>query len=112
MILPFYDCLPESNGRQHELLEVDRVYRLDFDRFTKVDWDNLMDIYRSLPGWIPTDDLPRWFRRDEEQPPFLSASVEPPGLQVSGQLVRGEWEAWDRQFRASASALPQLPSVE
>jgi hypothetical protein len=42
-----------------------------------------------------------WFGTDEEAPPFLWASVEPPGLQVYGVLPLTSWNDWDAAFRAA-----------
>jgi hypothetical protein len=112
MDLPFYDCALGDTELHAGHCGVDRVYRLDLDHFEPRDWDALMAIYAGLPGWIPADDLPRWFGVDEAKPPFLVASVEPPGLQVSGWLAPGDWARWDREFRAAAAGLPRLPPVE
>jgi hypothetical protein len=39
-------------------------------------------------------------------PPFLRASVEPPGLQVHGVLPEADWRAWDERFQEAAAGLP------
>ena len=45
--------------------------------------------------------MPWWFGDDEDFPPFLRASVEPTGLQVSGILPEADWLAWDERFRCA-----------
>ena len=47
-----------------------------------------------------------WFGQDEEHPPFLWASVEPPGLQVYGVVRAVDWQLWDATFRESIAELP------
>jgi hypothetical protein len=93
-------------------LRVERTYCLYWHAFTDGDWDTLMRIYQALPGWqADSADLPRWFSLGEEQPPHLSASVEPPGLQVIGELDAALWQEWDHRFRdaIAASGLPVYP---
>lgn len=88
-------------------VEVDRIHRLAWDGFTPADWASLARIYAELDGWAGDLDGPRWFG-SPERPPFLVASVEPPGLQVSGRLDEARWCAWDAAFRASLRSLPVL----
>jgi hypothetical protein len=88
------------------LLEVDRVYLLDWSAFTDADWAALGRAYERLPGWVTTGEgCPRWFGARDE-PPYLIASVEPPGLQISGVLSSRAWTAWDEAFRALVGPLP------
>jgi hypothetical protein len=47
-----------------------------------------------------------WFGDKEDLPPFLRASVVPPGLQVYGILPEADWRAWDERFRTEAAGLP------
>lgn len=89
------------------LLEVDRVYRFDWDAFSEADREALERAYRELPGWIGYGDGARWFALVDE-PPYLCASVEPPGLQVVGVIPTRLWAAWDAAFRALV-VLPVLP---
>lgn len=103
----YFDC-GEEGDRSDGLIEVDRVYRLDLDAFRKSDWARLDELYRSLPGWKDAPDGPCWYGTDENSPPFLCASVEPPGLQVAGTLGRAEWLTWDAAFREGAKALPLI----
>lgn len=103
---------------------VDRVYRLAWHRFEERDWHALGEIYRRLPGWCPgmeTQRLPGlrgwlggthevaapcWFGNDESLTPHLTASVEPPGLQIAGVLPRDDFERWHEQFLAAIAGLP------
>jgi hypothetical protein len=88
------------------LVEVDRIYLLNWDRFDASHWQELACIYEDLPGALRFQDVPMWFGDDEDLPPFLSAAVGPPGLQVHGILPEADWWAWDERFRAAAASLP------
>ncbi len=87
-------------------IELDVYYRFEWSEFVAEDWTELGRPYESLPGWAGLSDGPRWFNPDDDVPPFLVVSVEPPGLQVTGVLPFSLWVRWDEAFRA---ALPPLP---
>ena len=107
MTVPFHDNLEVTpiDGLTC-LVEVERVYGLDWDRFDDHHWEALARVYERLPGVLRHRDGPMWFGDDEDVPPFLSASVEPPGLQVHGVLPEADWSAWDQRFRTEAAGLP------
>ncbi|QDV35565.1 hypothetical protein [Tautonia plasticadhaerens] len=107
MTVPFYDNLEATplDGLCC-LVEVERVYGLDWGRFDDGHWRRLSGIYEGLPGAVRHRDVPWWFGDDEDVPPFLRASVEPPGLRVYGVLPEADWWAWDERFRAAAEGLP------
>jgi hypothetical protein len=106
--VPFYDNLVAISEEDPSMVEIERVYCVDFDAFADADWSRLVDIYRSLPGHYRMAQTPMWFGDDEERLPFLWASVEPPGLQVYGVLPPTAWVEWDRAFMMAlnASTLP------
>lgn len=86
---------------------VERVYCFDFHQFIDAHWSLLDNVYHSLPQWQGyQDNIPYWFGIEDDLPPNLSASVEPPGLQVYGQLLISEWLDWDERFRERAAILP------
>jgi hypothetical protein len=67
-----------------------------------LDW-----IYQRLPGWMNyRDGPPFWFGTDVNVCPHLTASVEPPGLQVWGLLATPEFHAWHLQFLDAIARLP------
>ena len=89
----------------------EEIYVLDWDRIAPPEMTLLGAAYTALPGWIGFDPpagqgMPRWFGHDEERGPYLTASVEPPGLQVSGLLERDLFAAWHRAFLAATTGLP------
>ncbi len=107
MTVPFYDNLePTPIDGLTCLVEVERVYGLDWDRFDENHWETLARVYEGLPGALRHRDGPMWFGDDEDVPPFLCASVEPTGLQVHGVLPEADWWAWDERFRREAEGLP------
>jgi hypothetical protein len=105
--VPFYDNLEAApiDGLSC-LVEVERVYGLDWDRFDDEHWRALTRIYEGLPEAVRYRDVPWWFGADEDVPPFLWASMEPTGLQVCGILPEADWWAWDERFREAAFGLP------
>lgn len=104
----YYDTAEARCDPGTGLATVDRIYCLDWDRFTRSHFAALGGLYLRLPGaQQPTGELPCWFGPDEGAPPYLLASIEPPGLQVTGELAVGDWEEWDRRFRELASGFPR-----
>lgn len=114
-MIPHYDNLePTPVGGLTCMVAVERVYALDWDLFDEDDWRRLSKLCEELPGAMPGPSglpggLACWFGDDEDVPPFLSASVEPPGLQVYGILPEADWGAWDARFRKAAERLPVRP---
>lgn len=88
------------------LVEVERVYRFDWDRFDDHHRRSLGRIYEILPGHSRRFDQLWWFGDDEDVPPFLKAAVVPTGLLVNGILPEADWYAWDDRFRTEANGLP------
>ncbi len=98
MTVPFHDDLEATpiDGLTC-LIEVERVYGLDWDRFDEEHWRELARIYEGLPGAVRHLDVPWWFGDDEDLPPYLRAAVE---------LPEADWWAWDERFRTEAAGLP------
>ena len=98
--------LPAGGGS----VPIERVYCLRFSEFGQSEWNRLQALYESLPGWsgIGEHGCPCWFGATES-PPFLLASVELSGLQVTGSLPPTEWVKWNETF---VRALPGLPIFE
>jgi hypothetical protein len=107
MTLQFYDMV--ADGGRSSLIDVDRVYKFDWDRFTQSDWDALARVFRLLPNFVESADASRWFSTDESSDRFLVASVEPPGLQITGRLPRTDWLAWHDALTRESVALPSCP---
>ena len=103
--IDFYD--EQGHSEIDGVVTVVRVYRLRWDRFGDAEWRELDRIYQSLPGWIDCrDGPPFWFGTDVNVRPHLTASVEPPGLQVWGLLATSEFHSWHLQFLNAIARLP------
>jgi hypothetical protein len=88
------------------LKPVERVYCLRFSQFTDAHWKRLREIYALLPEWATVGDgMPYWFG-PEEDPPYLTASLEPSGIVVDGLLSEENWQEWDRAFQNHLSEFP------
>jgi len=88
-------------------VDIDRVYCLRFNEFTEQHWATLGQIYTALPGWIGPglDNCPCWFGASVGQP-YIVASVEPSGLQITGTLPRGDFDRWHDTFLPRLTELP------
>jgi hypothetical protein len=85
----------------------DHLYIFDWRTFDRAAHDVLEAAYMSLPGWQGFDrGRPRWFGADEDVGPSLYASMEPPGLQVSGVLELKALRRWHRAFLRATRPLP------
>lgn len=71
---------------------VDHIYCLDHDRWSTRHEATLDAILRRLPGYEPNSV--GWFRGQ------LIDSMEPPGLQVFGEVPLHEWQEWHARFVA------------
>ena len=94
-----YDNHFETHHANAEFVEFERIYCLQFDLFSEKHWGELELIYAQLPGTRHSMEVPHWFGDDENHPPYLWVSVEPPGLQVAGVLPLSDWVEWDETFR-------------
>lgn len=56
-------------------------------------WDIIVEVYRTLPGWIEGADWPSWYGKEGDKS-WISASVEPSGLCFSGVLEPVLWTGW------------------
>lgn len=72
-------------------------------------WDMLEGLYASMPGWRGFDrGCPQW----RTEGGTIQGSVEPGGLQLSGELPPEEWADWLERFRREASGLLGYPVGE
>ena len=104
------------------IADVDRVYPLVWSEFDDCTWEALDAVYRQLPGWCgyPAGKArgwrgwlghaecgcPFWFGTNEKSIPHLTASVEPPGLQVTGRLADADFQMWHQQFLIAVAEFP------
>jgi hypothetical protein len=71
------------------------------------DWNAVTKVYKSMPGWFPTADLPRWYGTEDEAK-YIWASVEPGGVVFEAMMAPKLWDAWLSELsRRLSSALGQ-----
>lgn len=108
MGIPYYDCAdmdPTPDG----WLDIERVYCFDWDAFGTEDMSRLRSVFEALPGSRKhdPDDCHWWFADHADvEGGYLTAGIEPPGLQVFGTLPVEEWIGWEREFRRLADGFP------
>lgn len=92
---------------------VEERFLLDWDAFGNKEFEELQCIYSNLPGWIQDpkdneggDQWPQWFGATDGPAPWLTASVEPPGLDVYGTLPLPVWSDWQHRFLDAMATLP------
>ena len=59
-------------------------------------WDKINRVYESMPYWKGYDDGPHWEDGDEIE---LTASVEPGGLQICGNMPDEIWQSWYSELK-------------
>jgi hypothetical protein len=97
---------PSQSDPPDRPMVIDRVYGLDWAAFDDRDWQTLGAIYTALPGWQQAASPMAWFGTSDDTGAHLEASVESPGLHVTGVLECGTFLVWDTAFRGQAGDLP------
>lgn len=58
------------------------------------EWQKVADVYQNLDGWMgPQSEIPYWYGK-EGDPRYISASAEPSGLLLEGQVEPSLWTGW------------------
>jgi hypothetical protein len=63
---------------------------------TQQQWAVVDQVFRGMDGWIgysEQDNCPEWFGHIDS-PRYVTASVEPSGLLIEGNLSGGFWTGW------------------
>ncbi|ERI91038.1 hypothetical protein HMPREF1982_03403 [Clostridiales bacterium oral taxon 876 str. F0540] len=109
MKISYYDN-NEIEYNEFGVLNIDRVYCLDFNNFSNDDWSVLADIYRKLPNQIILDNMEQqmWFGTEGGSEFYLWSSVEPSGLQIVGHLREHDWKHWEKLFHEKIERFPFL----
>lgn len=58
-------------------------------------WKKIGEVYASMPYWTADEKTPCWRAEDIE----LTASVEPGGIQISGEMPEEIWESWYAELK-------------
>lgn len=110
MAIEFYDHRNFVLEDAPPLIDIERIYCLDWRAFTNEQWETLTRVFEELPEYQGKrqdfGDVPFWFGMNRREIPYLWAGIEPPGLQVVGELPLDKWEEWDRLFRVGVENLP------
>ena len=65
-------------------------------------WDMLEGLYASMPGWRGFErGCPQW----RTEGGAIRGSVEPGGLQISGEMPEEEWSQWLALFKERAGEI-------
>jgi hypothetical protein len=73
-------------------MEESITLNLPYD-LSELEWSKVMAVYRQMNGWVEGQALSCWFGLlDSVQ--FISASVEPSGLPVSGNIEPLLFRGW------------------
>lgn len=67
------------------------------------EWDAVMKVYESMPGWLGAVDLPRWYGTEDEAR-YVSASVEPGGVVFEARMEPELWKHWIEELCTRLSA--------
>lgn len=68
-------------------------------------WSKIAIEYERMPGWLGYENgIPIWFGR-EGDPENISASVEPSGLLIDGEMEAGKWRDWVDQLCSNLSTV-------
>lgn len=58
-------------------------------------WEKIGEVYASMPYWAAEEKTPCWRAEDIE----ITASVEPGGIQISGEMPEEIWESWYAELK-------------
>ncbi|MFL0267943.1 hypothetical protein [Candidatus Clostridium radicumherbarum] len=107
MKISYYDN-NEIEHNEFGTINIDRVYCLDFNKFSNNEWTALADIYRKLPNQVVEGNIEQqmWFGTEGVSEFYLWSSVEPSGLQVVGHLKERDWKHWEKLFHESIGQFP------
>ncbi|MBN1431055.1 MAG: hypothetical protein JXB07_21985 [Anaerolineae bacterium] len=109
----FYDNAEakyDEDGRRF----VDRIYCFGWADFSDDDWHTLGEAYEKLPGWLGhakegyVKGCPCWYSLDRSIGSHLHTSVEPPGIQLCGNVTDSELDQWHERFLELTRILPRL----
>ncbi len=81
-------------------------------------WVKIVLVYEKLPGWIGfgkvgkgEEGIPYWFSFNEEEK-SITASVEPSGLLITGNIEEKQWVTWISKFKKRLSEIIGFDVIE
>lgn len=57
------------------------------------DWVKILDVYKSMDGWLEGNELPCWYDTEDDAR-YILASAEPSGILLYGELESDLWTGW------------------
>jgi hypothetical protein len=91
-----------------EIVEFERVYMLDENKFNSETYEELGKVYKSLPCYMgnPTH-LPCWYGDEEKGDKFfITVSFEMSGLQFWGKLPMSDFLKWEYKLNKLIEKFP------
>lgn len=91
-----------------DIVEFERVYMVDENKFNSETYEELRKVYESLPHFIGNSTyLPCWYGDEEKgDKHFLSVSFELSGLQFWGKLPVRDFLQWETKFNKLIEQFP------
>lgn len=90
------------------ILEFERVYMIDENKFDDATYLALGKVYESLPSYIGNSSyLPCWYGDEEKGDKyFITVSLEMSGLQFWGKLPISDFTQWENKFNELIESFP------
>jgi len=60
---------------------------------SKEEWDKVEKVFKELDGWMNHEQYAYWYG-EEDDDRYITASVEPSGLLLSGKIEDDLWTSW------------------
>ncbi|BDR76720.1 hypothetical protein [Clostridium tetani] len=91
-----------------DIIEFERVYMVDEDKFDDETYRQLGVVYKSLPAYVESPTyLPCWYGDEEKGDKyFISVSFEMSGLQFWGNLLLKDFLKWENIFNKLIEPFP------
>lgn len=64
-------------------------------------WEKIGRVYASMPYWTGEQKAPCWKGENVD----LTASVEPGGIQIYGEMPEGIWENWYSELKEKLTSV-------
>lgn len=92
----------------NDIIEFERVYMIDEDKFNNKTYEALGKVYEILPSYMGNQTtFPCWFGDEEKGDTyFISVSFEMSGLQFWGELPISDFLQWENKFNELIKNFP------
>ena len=90
------------------ILEFERVYMVDENKFNNETYEELQKVYEKLPSYVgkPTG-IPCWYGDEEKGDKYyITVSFEMSGLQFWGELPITDFLQWENKFNELIEKFP------